>query len=112
MNDSSNFDTVDYDALINTKIDYSFNHVFNSKTIQELDSIRYIYELERTLLLIVFLMSDQNSHSVVTFFPGTAVTFSLYKALLLSYTNFLILFYLCMKLMGVLIVYQHNVEIL
>ena len=38
LNDSNSFGTVDYDAQINTKMNYSINHVFKSMSIQELNT--------------------------------------------------------------------------
>ena len=43
---SNNFATIDYDAHINTKIDYTINHVFRSMTVQELNTLHTICELE------------------------------------------------------------------
>ena len=37
LNISNNFATIDYDAHINTKVDYTINHVFCSMTVQELN---------------------------------------------------------------------------
>ena len=51
LNVSNNFATIDYDAHINTKIDYTFNHVFRSMTVQELNTLHTICELERNQLL-------------------------------------------------------------
>ena len=34
LNVSNNFATLDYDAHINTKIDFTLNHVFKSMTVQ------------------------------------------------------------------------------
>ena len=39
LNVSNNFATIDYDAHINTKIDYTINHVFRSMTVQELNTL-------------------------------------------------------------------------
>ena len=39
LNVSNNFATIDYDAHINTKIDYTINHVFCSMTVQELNTL-------------------------------------------------------------------------
>ena len=39
LNVSNNFATVDYEAHINTKIDYTINHVFKSMTVQELNAL-------------------------------------------------------------------------
>ena len=42
LNVSNNFATIDYDAHINTKIDYTINHVFRSMTVQYKNSILFI----------------------------------------------------------------------
>ena len=47
LNVSNNFAIIDYDAPINTKIDYNINHVFRSMTVQELNTLHTICELER-----------------------------------------------------------------
>ena len=60
LNVSNNFATIDYDAHINTKIDYTINHVFRSMTVQELNTLLTICELERNQLLIILAMSVQN----------------------------------------------------
>ena len=57
---SNNFATTDYDAHINTKIDYTINHVFRSMTVQELNTLHTICELERNQLLTILAMSVQN----------------------------------------------------
>ena len=62
LNVSNNFATIDYDAHINTKIDYTINHVFCSMTVQELNSFHTIGELERNQLLTKLAMSVQNPH--------------------------------------------------
>ena len=46
LNVSNNFATIDYDAHINTKVDYTNNHVFRSMTVQELNILHTICELE------------------------------------------------------------------
>ena len=51
LNVSNNFATIDYDAHINTKIEYTINHVFRCRTVQELNSLHTICELERNQLL-------------------------------------------------------------
>ena len=60
LNVSNNFATIDYDAYINTKIDYTLNHVFRSMTVQELNTLHKICELERNQLLTILAMSVQN----------------------------------------------------
>ena len=51
--------TIDYEAHINTKIDYTINHVFRSMTVQELNTLHTICELERNQLLTILAMSVQ-----------------------------------------------------
>ena len=60
LNVSNNFATIDYDAHINTKIDYTINHVFRSMTVQELNTLHTICEIERNQLLTILAMSVQN----------------------------------------------------
>ena len=60
LNVSNNFATIDYDAHINTKIDYTINHVFRSMTVQELNTLHTICELEQNQLLTILAMSVQN----------------------------------------------------
>ena len=60
LNVSNNFATIDYDAHINTKIDYTINHVFRSMTVQELNILHTICELERNQVLTILAMSVQN----------------------------------------------------
>ena len=61
LNVSNNFATIDYDAHINTKIDYTINNVLRSMTVQELNTLSTICELERNQLLTILAMSVQNS---------------------------------------------------
>ena len=60
LNVSNNFATIDYDAHINTKIDYTINHVFRSMTVQNLNTLHTICELERNQLLTILAMSVQS----------------------------------------------------
>ena len=60
LNVSNNFATIDYDAHINTKIDYTITHVFRSLTVQELNTLQTIYELEQNQLLTILAVSVQN----------------------------------------------------
>ena len=60
LNVSINFATIDYDAHINTQIDYTNNHVFRSLTVQELNTLHTICELERNHFLTILAMSVQN----------------------------------------------------
>ena len=60
LNVSNNFATIDYEAHINTKIDYTINHVFRSMTVQELNTLHTVCELERNQLLTILAISVQN----------------------------------------------------
>ena len=64
LNVSNNFATIDYDAHINTNIDYIINHVFRSMTVQELSTLRTVCELERYRLLTILATSVQNPQLV------------------------------------------------
>ena len=57
LNVSNNFGTLDYDAHINTKIDFTINHVFKSMKVQELNTLHTVSELERTQLLTILAIS-------------------------------------------------------
>ena len=60
LNVSKNFATLDYDAHINTKFDFTINHVFKSMTVQELNTLHAVCELQRTQLLTILAMSVKN----------------------------------------------------
>ena len=60
LNDSNRLGAVDYDAHINTKIDYSINRVFISMTAQELNTINHICKLEGAQLSTKLAISVQN----------------------------------------------------
>ena len=60
LNVSNNFATIDYDAHINTKTDYTINHVFRSMTVQELNIFHTVWELERNQRLTILAKSVQN----------------------------------------------------
>ena len=60
FNDSNKFGTVDYDAYIKFKIDYSTKHVLKWKTIQELNALHHVWELERTQFLYIEAICVQN----------------------------------------------------
>ena len=61
---SNNFATLDYDAHINTKDDFTIYHVFKSMSVQELNTLHTVCELERTQLLTIFAMSVKNPQLV------------------------------------------------
>ena len=58
LNDSNSFGIVGYDTHINSKIDYSINHVYKSTTLQILNTLHHV--CERTQMLTVEAMSLQN----------------------------------------------------
>ena len=60
LNLPNNFATIDYDAHINTKTDYTINHLFRSMTVQEPNTLHTICELERNQLLTILAISVQN----------------------------------------------------
>ena len=60
LNISNNFATLDYDAHINTKIDFTINHVFKSMKLQELKILYTVCEIERTQLLTILAMAVRN----------------------------------------------------
>ena len=60
INVSNNFATIDYEAHINRKTDYTINHVLRSMTVQELNTLYTVCELEQNHLLTLLAMSVQN----------------------------------------------------
>ena len=75
LNVSNNFATIDYDAHINTKIDYTINHVFRSMTVQEPNTLHTICELEPNQLLTILAMSVQNPQLAGCFLTGSRSKF-------------------------------------
>ena len=57
---SDNFAIIDCDDHINTKIDYTISHVFPSMTVQELNTLHSVCEIERNQLPTQLAMSVQN----------------------------------------------------
>ena len=58
--DSISFSTVDYNAHINQKLDFSINIVVKSMTIQKKNTLHYICELEPAKIITTSAMSVQN----------------------------------------------------
>ena len=81
LNISNNLATLDYDAHIKTKIDFTVNHVFKSMTVQELNTLHTICELERTQLLTILAMSVKNPQLAGFLLLEIVVTFSTLKDL-------------------------------
>ena len=75
LNISNNFATLDYHAHINTKIDFTINHVFKSMSVQELNTLHTICELERTQLLTILAMSVKNPQLAGFLLTGNRSTF-------------------------------------
>ena len=106
LNVSNNFATKDYDAHINTKIDYTLNHVFRSMTVQELNTLHTVSELERNQLLTKQAMSVQNPQLAGFLLTGSRRL----KAQLLGFTTVHIFF--SFILTDALIVYLYTSETL
>ena len=68
INVSNNFATIDYDAHINTKIDYTINHVFRYMTVQELNTLHTICELERYQLLTILTQCQYKTLNLLASF--------------------------------------------
>ena len=75
LNVSNTFVTIVYDAHINTKIDYTINRVFRSMTVQELNTLHTVCELERNQLLTILAMSVQNPQLVGFLLTGNRSNF-------------------------------------
>ena len=75
LNVSSNFTTIGYDAHSKTKIDYTMNRVFRSTTVQELNTLHTVCELERNQLLTQFATSVHNPQFVRFLLTGNRSNF-------------------------------------
>ena len=107
LNVSNNFATIDYDAHINTKIDYTINHVFRSMTVQELNTLHTICELERNQLLTILAMSVQNPQLAGFLLTGNRVTSYTLKAQPPGFMTVLIFYHLYTKQIDALTVYPY-----
>ena len=67
--------TLDYDAHIKTKIDFTINHVFKSMTVQELNTLHTVCEIERTQLLTILAMSVKNPQLAGFLLTGNRTNF-------------------------------------
>ena len=56
---SDNFATIEYVGLMNTKINYTNNHVFRFMTVHDFNTLHTICELEPNQLLTILAMSVQ-----------------------------------------------------
>ena len=75
LNVSNNFATIDYDAHINTKIEHTINQVFRSMTVQELNTLHTVCELEGNPLFTMLTMSVQNPQLAGFLLTGNGSTF-------------------------------------
>ena len=75
LNVSINFATLENDAHINTKNDFTINHVFKSMTVQELNTLHTVCELERTQLLTILAMSVRNPQLTGSLLTGNRSNF-------------------------------------
>ena len=75
LNISKFFATTDYDAPVNTKIDYTINQVFHSMTVQELNTLLTVCELEQNQLLTILAFSVQNSQRAGFLLTGNCGSF-------------------------------------
>ena len=60
LNSSNTVATIDYEAHIHNKRDYFNNHVFNTMSDAELNTLHTICDIERTQLSTLFAMSVKN----------------------------------------------------
>ena len=60
LNSSNNFATINFEANKNTKIGNSFNQVFKTMSVAEINTIHTICGVEKTQLLTIFAMSVKN----------------------------------------------------
>ena len=75
LNVSNNFATKDYDAHINGKTVYTITHVFRSMTVQELNTLQTVYELEQNQLLTILAMYVQNPQLAGFLLTGSCSNF-------------------------------------
>ena len=105
LNVSNNFATLDYDAHINTKSDFTINHVFKPMTVQELKTLHTLCELERTQLLTILAMSVKNPQ-----LAGSLLTGRMLKDLQNGYMIALTLYQLYTKQTNALIEFPYTIE--
>ena len=81
INVSNNFATIDSEAHINTKINYTINHVFRTLTVQEINTLHTECELERNQLLTILAMSVRNPQLAGIFLTGNRSNFFICRML-------------------------------
>ena len=110
LNVSNDFATLDFDAHINTKIDFTINHVFKSMRVQELNTLHTVCELERTQLLTILAMSVKNPQLAGFLLTGNCRSSSMLKDLQHGCMIALILFHLYTKQINALIEFPYTIE--
>ena len=110
LNVSNNFATLDYDAHINTKNDFTINHVFKSMKVQELNTVHTVCELERTQLLTSLAMSVKNPQMAGFLLTGTRSNFLMLRDLQHGCMIALILYHLYTKQINALIEFRYTIE--
>ena len=71
LNVSNNFATFDYDAQTNIKLDNTFNQVFRSMIVQELNTFRTFCEVERNKLVTIKIVTPNRTKSIFYFIEGS-----------------------------------------
>ena len=110
MNDSNGFGTVEYDADINTKTDYSINHVFKFMTIQELKTPQHICETERSHLFTIKPLSVQNPRLTGYLLTGNRSNVFHVGSSTVWLFNCPEFFQFSIKLINASIMYQHTIK--
>ena len=107
---SNNFATLDYDAHINTKIDLTKNHVYKSMTVQELNTLHTVCQIERTQLLTILAMSVKNSQLAGFLLTGNRSNLPMLKDLQHNCMIALILNHLYTEQINALIEFPYTIE--
>ena len=81
-------------------------------SINKLNTIHHVRELERTQLLTILALCVENPQFAGYLLTETVVLFSKYKALLFGYMTIFSFIHPCVKLIFVLILYQYANEVL
>ena len=110
INVLKNIAALDYDAYINTKIDFTKVHVFKSMTVQELNTLHTVSELERTQLLTILGMSVKNPQLAGVLLTGNRSNFPMLKDLQHDCMNALILYHLYTEQINALIEFPYTIE--
>ena len=112
LNVSNNFATLDYDVHINTKIDFTINHVFKSMKVQEINTLHTVCEIKRTHLITILAMSVKNPQlaGFLVIQLEIVVISCMLKDLQHIYMIALILYHLYTKQINALIEFTYTIE--